>query len=234
MIAQKTLIERVWQIAQKVKQPHRAFIATDCIQIKMHAEELGAQTILTKECASGTDRVYEVAKLYCQPNDLVLILQGDAVLTPPWILDALITACHADPGIQISTPMIKLNPKQAQQFIEHKRTYPSAGTTVVFDKHYNALYFSKAILPFSRTNQTPIYRHIGVYAYRFQTLKQFVHLPKSPLELTEGLEQLRALTENLPIKMISVDYRGRTHGSIDYPEDIPIIEAIIAKEGELL
>jgi len=229
------MIERVWQIAQHTQQPQTTLIATDCEQIKAHTDAFGARTILTtKNCSSGTDRAYEVAKQFCQPNDLVLVLQGDAVLTPPWILDALIEACQTYPTIQIATPMIRLNAEQAAQFIQHKQAHPSAGTTVVFDTDHHALYFSKAVIPFSRTNQPVIHRHIGVYAYRFKSLEQFVQLPPSSLEMIEGLEQLRALAANLPIKMISVNYQGRTHGSVDYPEDIAIVEHIIANEGELI
>jgi 3-deoxy-manno-octulosonate cytidylyltransferase (CMP-KDO synthetase) len=97
-----------------------------------------------------------------------------------------------------------------------------------------ALYFSKQILPFSRDSRVaPVLRHIGLYAYRREALARLVAIAPTPLELTEGLEQLRALEADIDIKVVKVDYRGRTHHSIDSPSDVAIAEEIIAREGEL-
>jgi len=109
------------------------------------------------------------------------------------------------------------------------------GTTVVFDVNKNALYFSKAILPYIRNaGHAHIYRHIGLYGYRKEALARYVALKPTPLELGEGLEQLRALEHGMVVRVATVDYRGRTHWSIDAPGDAAIAEAIIEREGELL
>jgi 3-deoxy-manno-octulosonate cytidylyltransferase (CMP-KDO synthetase) len=79
-----------------------------------------------------------------------------------------------------------------------------------------------------------IYRHIGLYAYRAETLQQLSMLPEGPFEKSEKLEQLRALENGIPIQVVPVDYRGRTHGSVDRPEDIAFVESVIEREGELL
>ena len=100
-----------------------------------------------------------------------------------------------------------------------------------------ALYFSKAIIPYLRIKDfdvPPVHRHIGIYGYALDVLGTLATLPQTPLETAEQLEQLRALENGIPIKVVVVDYRGRTHGSVDAPEDIPFAEAIIAREGELV
>lgn len=108
---------------------------------------------------------------------------------------------------------------------------------VVADKKGNALYFSSAFIPHLRNRQMmspPVHRHIGIYAYRFDTLQEYVAMEPSPLEKAEALEQLRALENGISIRVVPVDYKGRTHNSIDRPEHIAETEAIIAKEGELV
>ncbi|MDT8287891.1 MAG: hypothetical protein RQ748_12345, partial [Elusimicrobiales bacterium] len=107
-------------------------------------------------------------------------------------------------------------------------------TTVVLDRWSNALYFSKAVIPFRRTPCAPVFRHIGIYGYRRETLAGLVGLPEGLLEQTEGLEQLRALENGIPIRVVPVDYRGRTHWSVDSLADLAAAEDLIAREGELL
>jgi 3-deoxy-manno-octulosonate cytidylyltransferase (CMP-KDO synthetase) len=108
---------------------------------------------------------------------------------------------------------------------------------VTFDRNSNALYFSKNLIPFVRNSSKDdpyVFRHIGLYAYRHAALERYVSLEPSPLERAEGLEQLRALENGMPIRVVEVDYRGRTHWSVDTPEDISHVEEIINREGELV
>jgi 3-deoxy-manno-octulosonate cytidylyltransferase (CMP-KDO synthetase) len=79
-----------------------------------------------------------------------------------------------------------------------------------------------------------MHRHIGMYGYRYKTLKLLNTLPQSPLEEQEKLEQLRALENGIAIRIVCVDYKGRTHGSVDTPQDIELVEKIISNEGELI
>ena len=137
----------------------------------------------------------------------------------------------------MATPAVRLKGKALSDFIASKRGGNSSGTTVVFDRKGDALYFSKAVIPFDRNENNPdrsVYRHIGLYAYRMETLQRLSQLEEGPLEKSEKLEQLRALENGIPIRVVEVDYRGRTHGSVDRPEDVQFIESVIANEGELL
>jgi CMP-2-keto-3-deoxyoctulosonic acid synthetase len=81
--------------------------------------------------------------------------------------------------------------------------------------------------------EPPLYRHIGLYAYTHSALKEYLALPAGDLEKIEGLEQLRALENGIPIRIVLVDYKGRTHGSVDSPTDVPRVQEIIAAQGEL-
>jgi len=108
---------------------------------------------------------------------------------------------------------------------------------ITFDKNGNALYFSKSVIPYDRDELNPnriVYRHIGLYGYRKEILQLLSQLEETPFESSEKLEQLRALENGIPIRVVEVDYKGRTHGSVDRLEDIAIVEAIIKKEGELI
>ena len=117
-----------------------------------------------------------------------------------------------------------------------KKISPTSGTFVVFGRDGNALYFSKSLIPHAREGdaETPVYRHVGIYGYRYETLETLCALPEGPLERAEKLEQLRALENGIPVRVIVVDYRGRTHWSVDTPEDAAKTAAIIAREGELV
>jgi len=224
----KEMLHRVWLIAKTVKGVDDVYVATDDERIFQQVERFGGKAVMTNpECANGTARTLDaLEKLKIKP-DVAINLQGDAVLTPPWVISELIEAMSGDKEIKIATPAIKLN--KGQQV---------GGTMVVFDQNKNALYFSKAVIPFKRETSTEkdpsLHRHIGIYAYRYETLKKMVSLKPTPLEETEKLEQLRALENGIPIKVVLVDYKGRTHWSVDKPEDVKIVEDIIKKEGELV
>jgi 3-deoxy-manno-octulosonate cytidylyltransferase (CMP-KDO synthetase) len=198
---------------------------------------LGAEVVLTPErCATGSDRTAAALHALGPGWDAALNLQGDAVLTPPWALEALAQALRGGAGLV--TAAVKLDAERYQEFLRFKREHPTSGTTVTIDQAGNALYFSKAVIPALRNSAAnplpPIFRHIGIYGYSAEVLARFAALPASSLEMAEGLEQLRALEHGLPIRVVEVDYRGRTHWSVDGPGDIAQVEAIIAREGELV
>lgn len=232
-----TMIERVWRIAQACQHADAVYIATDSDIIAAHAQSFGAQVIMTDPaCYTGTDRVAEAATQLADENTIVVSLQGDAVLTPPWVVDALISAMKENPNIGMTTPAVSLKGASLTAFLAHKKVSPSSGTTVVFAKDGKALYFSKQPIPFIRevTPEATLFRHIGLYAYRFTVLQQLQHLAPTPLEKLEKLEQLRALENEIPIHVVVVDYQGRSHGSVDTQHDVAVIEKIILEEGELI
>jgi len=233
----RSMVERVWRIAKSLKTPCEVVVATDDIEPFSSLQALGAEVLSTPEtCQSGSDRAAFVMENLGKNFDIVVSLQGDAVLTPPWVIDDLLRLMQSDSKIQISTPAIKLEGKVLEDFLAIKKKGSSTGTTVTFDMDRNALYFSKAVIPNIRNHskELAVYRHIGTYAYRADALRRMTALPQSNLEKIEGLEQLRALENKLPIRVLEVDYKGRTHASVDNPEDIAIVEKIIEREGELV
>jgi 3-deoxy-manno-octulosonate cytidylyltransferase (CMP-KDO synthetase) len=231
LIAGKTMIQRVWEIGMAAGD---VVIATDDERLKNFAIRFGANVMMTSpHCLTGTDRVAEVAKSF--PDvDIFFSLQGDAVLTPPWVVKNILKEMRENPEVQIATPAVRLGGKPLFDFVEEKKGGSSSGTVVVFNKKRDALYFSKALIPFDRSGHSVLYRHIGLYGYRREALLKLSELSEGMLEKAEKLEQLRALENGIPIRVVEVDYRGRTHGSVDRPQDVAIVERIIASEGELL
>jgi 3-deoxy-manno-octulosonate cytidylyltransferase (CMP-KDO synthetase) len=235
-VAGAPMLERVWRIAKSVPQAKRVLIATDDERIFRAAHAMDAEAVMTSpDCSNGTERVHDAVQRAAVAEEIVLNLQGDALLTPPWVLEAMIDEMILDPLPDLVTPAVRLDGAILDEFLEQKKSTPASGTTVVFSRNRNALYFSKAVLPYLRNaGHTGVYRHIGLYGYRKAALARYVQLAPSPLEQAEGLEQLRALENGMTIRIVIVDYKGRTHWSIDAPEDVAIAERIIAREGELL
>jgi 3-deoxy-manno-octulosonate cytidylyltransferase (CMP-KDO synthetase) len=237
-IAGRSLLHRVWTIANAVKGVSAVYVTTDDQRVADHAAAFGATAILTSaDCATGTDRVHQAMQAIANPPDAVINLQGDAVLTPPWVVEALVSAFHQDAAVGMVTAAVRCTWDQYHELEALKAKSPSSGTLVTMDKFGRALYFSKAIIPYLRNRDIdppPVHRHIGIYGYSLAVLDQLSALPQSPLESAEQLEQLRALENGIPIRVEVVDYRGRTHGSVDSPADIPFVESVIAREGELV
>lgn len=246
-IAGQTMLQRVVRVAQAAIQgiPHSSIIvATDDERILRYCKDLDVTAVMTSEHApAGTDRVAEAVQQLKEKPDFVINLQGDAPLTPPDFLRALIDAFTANP-CDVVTPVTQLDWIQLDKLRESKQTTPFSGTTAVFDdKTGRAFWFSKTILPAIRkeaelrkqSKMSPVYRHIGLYGYSTKMLEQYIRLPESRYEKLEGLEQLRLLENGFVIHCVPVDFRGRANMSgIDSPEDVARAEELIAKHGELL
>ena len=238
-IAGISMIQRVWQSARKVTGVDHLLVATDDERIAQHVRDFGGNVIITPEhCENGTARVSATLQIMAAQGtkiDAVLNVQGDAVLTPPWVMQSLIDALGKYP---IVTPAVQLNAQQYEALKISKTKKPSSGTLVTFDKNGMAMYFSKQIIPFMRqmpeSGILPVYRHIGLYGYTSEALARWLHTPPTVLEEVEQLEQLRMLENGIPIKVIIVNYNGRTHASIDNPADVAEVEEIIKREGELI
>lgn len=229
------MIERIYRIASAVKGVDGVFVATDDDRIARAVKDFGGQVLMTDPaCRNGTERALAaVQQLPVKPRNIINF-QGDAVLTPPWIIQPLVDTLNNDPAVHMVTPMVRLTGQQREELLNLKAKSPASGTTVAFDVNKNALYFSKNIIPYARSEGAPLYRHIGMYGYRYDTLEKYLTLAPGPFESAEQLEQLRALEHGIPIRMVEVDYRGRTPASIDSPEDLVYAEALIAREGELV
>jgi 3-deoxy-manno-octulosonate cytidylyltransferase (CMP-KDO synthetase) len=234
------MIHRVWSLAKAAAGVTAVYVATDDDRIASHIRAFGGEAVITpSECVDGTERVLWAARALPTPPAIVINLQGDAVLTPPWVIEA-IEEMQSDPAVELATPAVRMNRRSYEALRAAKQAGEVGGTTVTFDKRHNALYFSKSVIPFVRADgkddgaSLPIFRHIGLYAYRFETLFRCVTMEPGPLERAEKLEQLRALENGIPVRVVEVDYRGRTHWAVDSPEDLVRVEEIIRAEGELL
>lgn len=237
LIAGVPMVERVRRLALAAPSVRRVVVATDDQRIVNAVEGFGGEAVMTPEsCRNGTERVYEAVKGFAGDTDVILNLQGDAPLTPPWVIEAVAAAMAAEPDLQMATPAVALSPDAYATMAEAKARGEVGGTSVVFGRNMDALYFSKAIIPFQRERSagTPVYKHIGLYAYRFATLSRLVELEPTPLEKAESLEQLRALENGIAIRVVLTSYQGRTPWSVDSPRDAEIAAEIIAREGEIV
>jgi 3-deoxy-manno-octulosonate cytidylyltransferase (CMP-KDO synthetase) len=229
----KSLIQMTWEAAGRVQGAEAVFVVTDDARIREEAEGFGAQVILTPpECENGTARCAAALAAAGLETDLVINLQGDAPLTPPWFVEALIAAMAADPGAGAATPVLRLDAATYALFRQDRQAGRVGGTTAVFDRHGRALYFSKEIVPFvdpARLDPAhiPVFHHVGVYAYRPQALRAYGGWPSGPLEQLEGLEQLRFLENGEAMLCVEVEARGRVFWELNNPEDVARIEAVL-------
>ncbi|RRH99659.1 3-deoxy-manno-octulosonate cytidylyltransferase [Mesorhizobium tamadayense] len=241
-ITGRTMINRVWSLACAAVGADVVCVATDDERIAEHVRSFGGDVVITpKECTNGTERVLTAAEMLATTPAVVVNLQGDAVLTPPWVITALVDEMRRDPTVEIATAAVRMDQRSYEALRTAKGRGEVGGTTVTFDRRGNALYFSKSIIPFMRndgqgndTDPLPIFRHIGLYAYRYEALCRYISFASGPLERSEKLEQLRALEHGIPVRVVKVDYCGRTHWAVDSPDDLKRVEAIIAEEGDLV
>lgn len=205
MIKGKTMIEHVYFRVKKA-EVNEVLVATDDQRIFEAVQKFGGKAVMTsKHHKSGTDRIAEAVKNL--PYDLVLNVQGDEPLIPHKALNKLIKLAKKNLDKEmftIATPLkdmkdISLNPNVVK---------------VVMDKDNNALYFSRHSIPY---NGKKYFRHIGVYLYTKKCLKKLVSLKRGELEKSENLEQLRALENGIPIKILKVN---NMPPDVNVPEDI--------------
>lgn len=230
----KTLIQRSWEAARAVKGADRVVVATDDDRIKAHAEGFGAEVVMTSPaCQNGTERCAEVAQKL--PGfEMVVNLQGDAPLTPAWFVEDLIAGLRADASADIATPVLRCDGRAVSGFLADRRAGRVGGTTAVFGAGGRALYFSKEVIPYTGKTYgddepTPVFHHVGVYAYRPRGLRAYPAWPVGPLEVLEGLEQLRFLEQGRNVLCVEVEARGRQFWELNNPEDVPRIEAMMAE-----
>ncbi|MEM0943902.1 MAG: 3-deoxy-manno-octulosonate cytidylyltransferase, partial [Pseudomonadota bacterium] len=167
--------------------------------------------------------------------EIIVNLQGEAPLTPPWFVEPLIDAKQADPTHARATPVLRCEPDTLQSFLDDRRAGRVGGTTAVFDRTGRALYFSKNVLPYlpqyDISAPCPVFHHVGVYAYRRDVLAAYPTWPPGPLERMEGLEQLRFLENGQAIQCVEVEARETGFWEVNNPEDVPRVEAMLAARG---
>ncbi|MBN2907365.1 MAG: 3-deoxy-manno-octulosonate cytidylyltransferase [Rhodobacteraceae bacterium] len=232
---EKSLIERSWLAAQAVAGIDRVVVATDDDRIRDAAQAFGAEVVMTSEhCANGTERVAEAFDALGGGYDIVVNLQGDAPLTPAWFVEDLVSGLRADPLAEVASPVLRCDGRALSALLEDRRAGRVGGTTAVFGWDRRALYFSKEVIPYTGQTydddaDTPVFHHVGVYAYRPSALAAYPRWQAGPLEQLEGLEQLRFLERERPVLCVEVQARGRQFWELNNPQDVPRIEAMMAE-----
>lgn len=212
------MFRHVYQRATASGVFRKVVLATDDDRILAAAHAAGVEAIMTAaDHSCGTERVLEAAeRLGIDDGAVVVNIQGDEPALVPGMLAQLVRP-FSSAAVVATTLARRITAKEAAS--------PDT-VKVVFAPDNHALYFSRAQVPFCRdlASHPCLYGHIGLYGYRFATLKKFVTLPPSPLEQVEKLEQLRLLEHNIPIHVVTTDHA--CHG-VDRPEDIAVVEAML-------
>lgn len=201
----KSILQLVYEQALACPGIDKVIIATDDDRIMNVANSFGAVAVKTSSaCRSGTDRVAEAISGI--DADAIINIQGDQVILDTKVIKGMLDALESGtPMVTIATP------------ITHEDAQDSNTVKVVVNVQGYALYFSRALIPFPRSKGlTTLLRHVGLYGFSRETLFKFTGLPQSPLELTESLEQLRALENGIPIKVVLAE--GKFF-EINTPED---------------
>ena len=140
MIAGRSLIQRVYAIAKSVGGVDEVIVATDDERIEKHVASFGGRAVMTSpDCDNGTERVFDLLKRLKLKPKVAVNFQGDAVLTPPSVLETLVRAMKSDPSATFATPAVQLTELQYDELLQSKSKIPS-GTLVTFDRNFNALY----------------------------------------------------------------------------------------------
>ena len=209
------MIEWVYTRASRAESISQVLVATDDQRIYDAVKSFGGLVLMTpNDLSSGSDRVAYVARNYSA--DIVINLQGDEPLITAQLLESICAVFHSQ-HVYMATPVKKISSYR-------ELTDPNL-VRVVVDMEQNALYFSRAVIPFLRDQQEQeswmkqfnYYKHIGLYAYRREFLLELAQRPCGKLEKAERLEQLRVLENGFKIKTVETDYHAM---SVDTPQDL--------------
>lgn len=217
----KPMVVRSWENAI-ASGAATVIVATDDERIQQAVEDAGGQAMMTDpDHPSGTDRLAEVAtRMKWKPQDIVVNLQGDEPLVPKELPARLALALEQNRGAGIAT--------MATPIRDANQVHEASIVKVVTDAHGYALYFSRSAIPFVRESEdaenASFLRHLGLYAYRVQTLKDIASLPGAALENAEKLEQLRALAAGHRIHVTTLEDAPPV--GVDTPEDLTRVQAI--------
>lgn len=222
LIAGKPMVEHVWRRCQEAQAFLDVLVATDDARIREAVERFGGRVVMTSpDCATGTDRVAEVAR--GRPEvDVWINVQGDEPLLDPKALQ-LLAGLFSDPQVHMGT---LVRPLEAAEV-------PNPNVVkAVLAVNGDALYFSRAALPFireaSHDGSVRRWAHIGLYGYRRDTLLRLATLTPTPLEEAEKLEQLRALEHGIRIRCGQVRWNTV---AVDVPGDVARVEAVMRERG---
>lgn len=221
LLGGKPLIEHTWQRARQCKQLDELLIACDHPDVFNAACSFGAKVVMTdSHHPSGSDRIAQAVEK--MPFDIIVNIQGDEPFIDPATIDQLVLLLRNDTASQMGTVI-----KEIDDVVEFNN--PNVVKCVVDEKGF-ALYFSRSAIPFNRNANLPVgskrYKHLGLYAYRKDFLLQYKDWPKSSLESTEQLEQLRVLEKGYRIKTVLTTQESI---AIDTPDDLKKAELWLAQ-----
>ena len=227
LLGGKPVIQRVYEQVSGIFD--EAYVATDDERIEAAVKAFGGKVVMTSpNHKSGTDRCYEAFTKVGGGYDVVVNIQGDEPFIQPSQLEA-VKACFEDPTTQIATLVKPFTTDDGFVALENVNS-----PKVVVNANMNALYFSRSIIPYQRNADKQdwlaghtYYKHIGLYAYRAEVLKEITSLPQSSLELAESLEQLRWLENGYTIK---VGVTQMETIGIDTPEDLERAEEFLKQQ----
>jgi len=222
----RPLVVRTAERAARMRSADEVVVATDDERIRTAVAAAGIPCEMTTACATGTDRVGQVAAR--RGASIVVNLQGDEPLLDPNDADALVAALRDDPAAGLATCAHPFGP--GDDWAD-----PNV-VKVLVDRAGRALYFSRAGVPGvfpaapgdALAPRDVALRHIGIYAFRRDALARFLALPRSPLEQVEGLEQLRALENGMTIRVVTV---ARGPVGVDTPADLARVRAMWTNQG---
>ena len=219
-IAGKPMIVRVYERALQAHLVQDVVVATDDERIRAAVEEHGGRAVMTRaDHATGTDRLAEVATRMTD-YDLIINVQGDEPLIEPSVIDALVEPFLADDRLAMATAKTEITDEEEQENPNNVK--------VITDKSGNALYFSRARIPYARVPGAKVYKHIGIYAYRRDFLLAYARMAQTPLELSESLEQLRALENGYRIRVVETD---AVFIGVDTEEDLAAVNEVYRRHA---
>ena len=226
LLGGRPVIQHVYEKAAQALD--EAYVATDDERIARVVESFGGHAIMTRaDHKSGTDRIEEAAEKIGTDADVVINIQGDEPFVDASQLKTLQSRLDCE---------VKQNGTLGKSFYSMEATENPNSTKIVCDKQGFALYFSRSVIPFVRgqepkswLNHYPYLKHLGLYAYRREVLRDVTQLPQSPLELAESLEQLRWLENGYRIRVGLTDVE--TVG-IDTPADLERAEQFLINQGK--
>ncbi|MFP6626268.1 MAG: 3-deoxy-manno-octulosonate cytidylyltransferase [Deltaproteobacteria bacterium] len=220
----QTMVERVYKKALEATTLERVIVATDDHRIADVIAPIGEAVMTSPDHASGSDRVAEVARGL--EAGIIVNIQGDLPLLDPTVVDKLVERLRADPSLGMATAAVSIDSETELK--------DPAVVKVVTDESGHALYFSRSPIPYDRDQPGAVrgaLHHIGIYAYRRDTLLRFADLAPTRLERTEKLEQLRALENGIKIGVVEVAISG--HIEVDTAEDLDAVREALAELAEI-
>ena len=219
----KSMIQRVWERVRQASKISRVIVATDDQRIVQAVTAFGGEAVMTRsEHRSGTERVAEIAAAPARKDeDIFVNVQGDEPLIEPAAIDTAVEAMESDKDVLVATLMVPIT--RPADIMD-----PNV-VKVVLDFDENALYFSRAPIPWVRDrNAAPVHaqhmKHLGLYAFRRAALLDFPTLPLGDLERVEQLEQLRWMENGYKIRVAETVHDSV---SVDVPEDVIRVEQLL-------